>query len=157
MRFSSYALPALAANLAAALPKPQDFDFSMILAAPDPTFTQATGVTAQTITIDPEALIASATADVSSVSVDASDVLSSTAVAHKRAAATICVSQPAGATSAPTYAANADNAANFRANNYYSSVASAAPTPSGYSQSFLNKQASNNAYVALRNLLHSQY
>lgn len=150
MRFSSYALPALAANLAAALPRPQDFDFSIIDAAPDPTFTQATGVTAQTITIDPQALIASATAAISSVSVDAGDVLSSTAVAQaKRAAATTCVPQPAGATSAPTYAAADDNAANFLANTYYSSVASAAPTPSGYSQSFLNKQASNNAYVSV--------
>jgi len=149
MRFSSYALPALAANLAAALPRPQDFDFSIIDAAPDPTFTQEVGVTAQTITVDPQALVASATAAISSVSVDAGDVLSSTAVAHKRAAATTCVPQPAGATSAPTYAAADDNAANFLANTYYSSVASAAPTPSGYSQSFLNKQASNNAYVSV--------
>lgn len=149
MRFSSYALPALAANLAAALPRPQDIDFDLVLAAPDPTFTQEVGVTAQTITIDPQALIASATAAISSVSVDAGDVLSSTAVAQAKraAAATTCVPQPAGATSAPTYAAADDNAANFLANTYYASVASAAPTPSGYSQSFLNKQASNNAYV----------
>ncbi|KAI4849254.1 hypothetical protein E4T44_03458 [Aureobasidium sp. EXF-8845] len=145
MRFSSYALPALAANLAAALPRPQDFDFSLIDAAPDPTFTEAVGATAQTITVDPQALIASATAAISSVSVDAGDILSSTAIAHKRAATT-CVPQPAGATSAPTYAADADNAANFLANTYYSSVASAAPTPSGYSQAFLNQQASNNAF-----------
>jgi hypothetical protein len=147
MRFSSYALPALAANLVAALPRPQDIDFDLVLAAPDPTFTQAVGVTAQTITVDPQALIASATAAISSVSVDASDVLSSTAVAQAKRAAATCVSQPAGATSAPTYApgADTDNAANFLANTYYSSVASAAPTPSGYSQAFLNKQASNNA------------
>jgi hypothetical protein len=46
MRFSSYALPALAANLVAALPRPQDIDFDLVLAAPDPTFTQAVGVTA---------------------------------------------------------------------------------------------------------------
>jgi hypothetical protein len=157
MRFSSYALPALAANLVAALPKPQDIDFDMVIAAPDPTYTQATGVTAQTITIDPQALLASATADISSVSVDASDVLSSTAVAHKRAAATTCASQPAGATSAPTYAVNADNAANFLANNYYSSVASAAPTPSTYALAFKNKQASNNAYVVLQSLSNLQY
>jgi hypothetical protein len=139
------------------LPRPQDIDFDMVLAAPDPTYTQDVGVTAQTITIDPEALIASATAAVSSVSVDASDVLSSTAVAHKRAAATICPSQPAGATSAPTYAANADSAVNFRANNYYSSVASAAPTPSTYALAFKNKQASNNAYVVLQSLSNLQH
>ncbi len=79
-----------------------DIDYDLVLAAPDPTFTEAVRVTAQTITVDPQALIASATAAISSVSVDADDVLSSTAVSHKRAAATTCVSQPAGATSAPT-------------------------------------------------------
>jgi hypothetical protein len=151
MRFSSYALPALAVNLAAALPRPQDLDFDLIDAAPDPTFTQAVGATAQTITIDPNALLASATAGVSSVVVDAGDVLSSTAVAHeKRAATTVtCAPQPAGATSAPTYAAGADNVANFNANTYYGSIASKAPIPTGYSRAFLNKQASSNAYVTI--------
>ncbi|KAI4850355.1 hypothetical protein E4T44_02799 [Aureobasidium sp. EXF-8845] len=148
MRFSSYALPVLAANLVAALPRPQDLDFDLIDAAPDPTFTEAVGATAQTITIDPNALLASATADISSVSVDAGDVLSSTAIAHKRAAAATpvtCAPQPAGATSAPTYAVGADNVANFNANTYYGSIASKAPIPTGYSQAFLNKQASSNA------------
>jgi hypothetical protein len=155
MRFSSYALPALAANLVAALPRPQDLDFDLIDAAPDPTFTEAVGATAQTITIDPNALLASATADISSVSVDAGDVLLSTAVAHKRAAAATttttvtCAPQPAGATSAPTYAVGADNFANFNANTYYGSIASKAPIPTGYSRSFLNKQASSNAYVTI--------
>jgi hypothetical protein len=55
------------------------------------------------------------------------------------------VPQPSGATSAPTYAAGTDNAANFLANNYYASVASAAPTPTGYNMAFVNQQASNNA------------
>jgi hypothetical protein len=150
MRFSSYALPALAANLVAGLPRPQDLDFDLIDAAPDPTFTQAVGATAQTVTIDPNALLASATADISSVAVDAGDVLSSTAVAHKRAAAAVtCAPQPAGATSAPTYAVGADNVANFKANTYYGSIASKAPVPTGYSQAFLNKQASSNAYVTI--------
>jgi len=151
MRFSSYALPALAANLAAAMPRPQDIDLDMVLAAPDPTYSEATGATAQTITVDPEALIASATAAVSSVSVEISDVLSETAIVSKRAAATAtpttCAQQPAGAKSAPTYApgADTDNLSAFRANTYYSSVAAAAPTPSGYTQSFKAQTASNNA------------
>ncbi|KAI5212560.1 hypothetical protein E4T38_00598 [Aureobasidium subglaciale] len=149
MRFSSYALPALAAHLAAALPRPQDIDLDMVLAAPDPTYSQDIGATAQTITVDPQALIASATAAVSSVSVAVSDVLSQTAVVNsKRAAAspTTCASQPAGASSAPTYAADVDNVSNFRANTYYSSVAAAAPTPTGYTQSFQAQTASNNAF-----------
>ena len=149
MRFSSYALPALAANLAAAMPRPQDIDLDMVLAAPDPTYSEAVGATAQTITVDPEALIASATAAVSSVSVEVSDVLSQTAIATnaKRAVATTCAQQPAGASSAPTYApgADTDNVSAFRANTYYSSVAAAAPTPSGYTQSFKAQTASNNA------------
>jgi hypothetical protein len=151
MRFSSYALPALAANLVAALPRPQELDFDLIDAAPDPTFTEAVGATAQTITIDPKALLASATADISSVSVDAGDILSSTAVVYKRAAATpaTCAPQAAGATSAPTYAADIDNVSNFNANTYYGSIASKAPIPTGYSQAFLNKQASSNAYVTI--------
>ncbi|KEQ68238.1 hypothetical protein M436DRAFT_25539, partial [Aureobasidium namibiae CBS 147.97] len=148
MRFSSYALPALAANLAAAMPKPQDIDLDMVLAAPDPTYSEATGVTAQTVTVNPEALIASATAVISSVSVEVSDVLSQTAIATnaKRAAATTCAPQPSGATSAPTYAPANDNVSNFKANTYYSSVAAAAPTPSGYTQAFQAQAASNNAF-----------
>lgn len=148
MRFSSYALPALAANLAAAMPRPQDIDLDMVLAAPDPTFSEAFGVAAQTVTYDTASLIAEATAAVSSVSVEVSDVLSQTAIATnaKRAAATICAPQPTGATSAPTYASDVDNAANFLANTYYASVASAAPTPSGYTQAFVAQKASNNAF-----------
>lgn len=145
MRFSSYALPALAANLVAALPTPQEIDLDMVLAAPDPTYTEAVGVTAQTITFNSAAIVAEATATISSVSVDAGDVLSSTAVAHDKRAAATCVRQPTGASSAPTYAADQDDAGTFAANTYYASVASAAPTPTGYTQSFLNKQASNNA------------
>ncbi|KAG9944908.1 hypothetical protein KCU85_g7589, partial [Aureobasidium melanogenum] len=148
MRFSSYAIPVLAANLAAAMPRPQNIDLDMVIDTPDPTYTQAVGVAAQTVTYDTASLIAAATSAVSSVSVEISDVLSQTAVATnaKRAAPTTCAPQPSGATSAPTYAANADNAANFLANTYYASVASAAPTPSGYSQAFVAQQASNNAF-----------
>jgi hypothetical protein len=100
MRFSSQALPALvlAADLVAALPKPQEIDFSMVLAAPDPTYTEAIGVTAQTINVDPISLIAEVTAAISSVSIDASNVLYATAVAQsKRNVAPIatCQQQPA--------------------------------------------------------------
>ncbi|KAG9695770.1 hypothetical protein KCU95_g4208, partial [Aureobasidium melanogenum] len=146
MRFSSYALPALAANMVAALPRPQDIDLDMVVDTPDPTYTEAVGVAAQTVTYDTASLIAAATSAVSSVSVEISDVLSQTAVVSKRAAATTCAPQPSGATSAPTYAANADNVDNFLANTYYASVASAAPTPSGYTQAFVAQQASNNAF-----------
>ncbi|KAG9959038.1 hypothetical protein KCU61_g7845, partial [Aureobasidium melanogenum] len=149
MRFSSYALPALAANLAAALPaaQPQEIDLSMVLDTPDPTFSQAVGVAAQTVTYDAASLIAVASAAASSVSIAVSDVLSQTAVISKRAAtATTCVPQLTGASSAPTYSAGADNAANFLADTYYASVASAAPIPTGYNQAFTDQQASCNAF-----------
>ncbi|KAI4746529.1 hypothetical protein E4T50_03130 [Aureobasidium sp. EXF-12298] len=146
MRFSSYALPALAANLVAAMPRPQDIDLDMVIDTPDPTYSEQVGVAAQTVTYDTASLIAAATSAVSSVSVEISDVLSQTAVVSKRAATTTCAPQPSGATSAPTYAAGSDNAANFLANTYYASVASAAPTPSGYTQAFVAQQASNNAF-----------
>ncbi|KAI5195519.1 hypothetical protein AUEXF2481DRAFT_8237 [Aureobasidium subglaciale EXF-2481] len=150
MRFLSYALPALAANLAAALPRPQDIDLDMVLAAPDPTFTQDPTATAQIVAIDTAAVVAEATAAVSSVSIEISDVLSATAVVSnlKRAAATTCAPQPAGATSAPTYAPgpDTDNASAFLANPYYASVASVAAAPSGYTRSFVAQQGSNNAF-----------
>ncbi|THW66062.1 hypothetical protein D6D20_01557 [Aureobasidium pullulans] len=147
MRLSSFALPALAANLVAALPAPQEIDFDMVLAAPDPTYSEAVGVTAQTITYNSAAMVAEATASISSVSVDASDVLSATAVvqAKRAAASNVCQAQAAGATSAPTY--SPDSAAQFAKESYFPSVASAsAAAPSGYTQAFVNMQASSSAF-----------
>ncbi|KAI5204516.1 hypothetical protein E4T39_03608 [Aureobasidium subglaciale] len=145
MRFSSYAPLALAANLAAAMPRPQEIDFDVVMAAPDPTFTEAVGVTAQSITINTDALIASATAAISSVAVDITDVLSATAIVQAKRAAATCVTQAPGATSVPDF--SGDTAAQFLAENYFSSVASAnAAAPSGYTQAFVNKQAANNAF-----------
>ncbi|KAI5245644.1 hypothetical protein E4T42_06702 [Aureobasidium subglaciale] len=145
MRFSSYAPLALAANLAAAMPRPQEIDFDIVFAAPDPTFTEAVGVTAQSITINTEALIASATAAISSVAVDINDVLSATAVVQAKRAAATCVKQAPGATSVPDF--SGDTAAQFLAEPYFASVASAnAAAPTGYTQAFINKQASNNAF-----------
>ncbi|THX10655.1 hypothetical protein D6D13_05246 [Aureobasidium pullulans] len=148
MRLSSFALPALAANLAAALPAPQEIDFDMILAAPDPTYSEAVGVTAQTITYNSAAIVAEATASISSVSVDANDVLSATAVvqAKRAAASNICQAQAAGATSVPTY--SPDSPAQFAKESYFPSVASAsAAAPSGYTQAFVNMQASSSAHA----------
>ncbi|KAI5239551.1 hypothetical protein E4T47_09330 [Aureobasidium subglaciale] len=146
MRFSSYALPALAANLVAALPAPQEIDLDMVLAIPDPTYSEAVGVTAQTITYDTASIIAQATASISAVVADSGDVLSSTAVAHeKRAAApTTCAAQPSGANSVPAY--SPDTAGVFADNAYFPSIASAAPSIPGYTQAFANKQASSNAF-----------
>jgi len=149
MYFFTYLLPVLAANLVAALPAPapQEIDLSMVLDTPDPTFSQAVGLAAQTVTYDTAALMTSATAAISSVSVEISDVLSQTAVVAKRAAASsTCSSQPAGATSAPLYPdSNTDTVSNFLANSYYASIAAAAPVPANYTQAFVAQQASSAA------------
>ncbi|KAI4766424.1 hypothetical protein E4T52_00888 [Aureobasidium sp. EXF-3400] len=84
MRFSSYALPALAANLVAALPAPQDIDLDMVEAAPDPTYTQTLGLTAQIVTYDTTAILAEATAAATVTSVAVDDVLDGTAIVSKR-------------------------------------------------------------------------
>ncbi|KAI5247013.1 hypothetical protein E4T42_06178 [Aureobasidium subglaciale] len=84
MRFSSYALPALAANLVAALPAPQEIDLDMVVAAPDPTYTQVLDATAQVVTYDTTAILAEATAAASSVEIAVTDVLQGTAIVSKR-------------------------------------------------------------------------
>ncbi|KAG9661792.1 hypothetical protein KCU64_g2351, partial [Aureobasidium melanogenum] len=70
MRFS-LTFPALAANMAAVLaaPQPQDLNINMIVAAPDPTYSEAVGVTAQVVTLDSTAIAAQATSAVSSASI----------------------------------------------------------------------------------------
>lgn len=146
MRFSLATVPALAA-LAAALPAPapQEIDLDAVIAAPDPTYSEAVGVTAQVITLDATAIAAQVTSAVSSVSVDVSDVLSGTAIAKRdNAKRTACAPQPTGVAA---YAVGSpDTASAFAAAASFSSIASAASTPSGYSNTFVNLNASNSAY-----------
>lgn len=143
MRFSSFALPALAANLVAALP--QDIDLDMVAAAADPTYTEAVGATAQVVTYNTAAAVAAATS-ASSVSVEVTDVLSATAVVQAKAkrSAAACAVQPSVANNAPTY--SPDSAAQFAMETSFGAVASAAPTPSGYTRAFVNQQGSSQAY-----------
>jgi hypothetical protein len=159
MRFSSYALPALAANLVAALPAPQDIDLDMVIAAPDPTYTETLGLTAQVVTYDTTAIAAAATAAASSVAIDVTDVLDGTAIVSKRAEATPTAAhndkrelgaRGAACTALPTgvaaYALSADTASDFRANASFASIASNAPVPSGYISTVVNAGGANSAY-----------
>jgi hypothetical protein len=173
MRFSSYALPALAANLVAALPAPQDIDIDMVEAAPDPTYTQTLGLTAQIVTYDTTAILAEATAAATVVSVAVSDVLEGTAIVSKRdeapsssydvnaamwvdatptptandkrdiVARAACTALPTGIAS---YALSADTASDFRANGSWASIASQAPVPSGYVNTVVNAAGANSGY-----------
>ncbi|KAF7940205.1 uncharacterized protein EAE98_000332 [Botrytis deweyae] len=123
-----------------ATPVPQDIDFAMVEAAPDPVTTgPPVGVTAQSIAYDASTAIIAATQAVASQSVANSDAANAPKV--KR---TACQAQPAGATGAPAYAS--DSPSGFLANLGFSDAASAASTPAGYTQSFQNLKASNNAY-----------
>lgn len=138
---STFMLAALAALVAAA-PHPQDIDFSMVLAAPNPTYSEAIGVSAQVVTYNAATILAAATATIADVSVVETDVAKRDAMldVEKRAA---CDPQPAGATGAPTQ--TTDTAPAFASNTAFASIASAAPTPAGYSNTFTNLNASNNA------------
>ena len=160
MRFSSYALPALAANLAAALPRPQDIDLDMVEAAPDPTYTQTLGLTAQVVTYDTTAILAEATAAATVTSVAVDDVLDGTAIVSKRDATPTpttndkrdidIVARGAACTALPTgiasYALSADTASDFRANGSWASMASQAPVPSGYVNTVVNAGGANSGY-----------
>ncbi|KAF7927880.1 hypothetical protein BELL_0177g00210 [Botrytis elliptica] len=126
-----------------ATPVPQDIDFAMVEAAPDPVTTgPPVGVTAQSIAYDASTAIIAATQAVASQSVANSDAANAPKV--KR---TACQAQPAGATGAPAYAS--DSPSGFLANLGFSDAASAASTPAGYTQSFQNLKASNNCVVPM--------
>jgi hypothetical protein len=122
------------AGCALAAPRPQDIDFALADAIPNPTY----ATTQSVVTYDASAILQSAMPQITSL--DATDALT-TGVARrvKRAA---CASQPSGAGPVPS----PDSALAFGSYSSFSSMASSAPVPSGYSQTFQNLQASNNAY-----------
>lgn len=123
------------AGIAAANPLPQELDFSVIdNAAPIPSVTiPVVDISATTVSVD----IAAATSSIAAA-VEASAVEEKRAI-KKRGS---CATQAAGAGPLTT----PDTAPAFLANPVYASIASAAPVPTGYTQSFVNLQGSNNAY-----------
>lgn len=132
----------LLGSIVAASPLPQDIDFDMVDAAPQPTFTEAVGVASEVVTYDTRSIFAQAT-QVSSVTVDVDNAARTDSPDHndglqKR---TACAPQPTGASGAPTY--SPDNASAFASATTFGAVASAAPVPTGYSQAFTNMNASN--------------
>lgn len=152
MRYS-VAVPAFAA-LAAALPAPQLIDLDMVIAQPDISYT----TTASSVTYDVTSIAAQATDDITSVSVDISAIATQTplAVIEKRGA---CAAQPTGVTGiyGPPASPTDDTVAAFAANAAFAAAASSAPIPSGYSNTFTNLNASNNAYGYMGYTLLSSY
>ncbi|KAI4738587.1 hypothetical protein E4T50_10971 [Aureobasidium sp. EXF-12298] len=130
------------AALAVAMPaaRPQEIDINLVLNAPEPvTYDPAVGATAQVVSYDYTSLVAQATAPATSVT---SDVAATATAIEKRGAA--CTSLAPGASGAPTY--SPDTPAAFASNSDFASVALNAPVPTGYTQTFSNVNASNNAY-----------
>lgn len=149
---TTLAIQAFAA-IAAAMPAahPQDIDFDMVIAVPNPSYTTVVGATAQAVTYDITSIVAQATAAVSSVSDNTSDVTDTTAVVKRnieRRSATACAPQPSGATGAPTV--TTDTPAAFTANAAFSSLAVNAATPSGYTNQFTNLNGSNKSVSSLK-------
>jgi hypothetical protein len=144
----NFALPALAA--VAAMAAPQLMDLDMVIAAPDPTYTIALDATAQVVTVNTAALIASASAAASSISIAISDALSASGKAKRDAS---CTSLPTGIAKYAMVSPS-DNAAAFRANPTFSSIAVSAPTPSGYLNTATNAGGANDAfgYLGFSNL-----
>lgn len=132
MRVSVAFLPALAAVASASpLVARQDIDFELVDSAPDPpTASIPIGATAQAVTYNLAKATASATA--SPLPVEKRNLNARNA----------CDPQPTGSGPVPV----PDTASAFLAYASFSSLASAAPTPSGYVNTFTNLQGSSGAY-----------
>lgn len=146
-RMRSFIVASALAGLAFASPVPQDIDFELAYALPDPSYAtslldQGT-VTATTVTYDTSSILETAMPQItSSVPITATtvDVATYTGDANaKKVKRTACATQPLGAGPTPA----TDSAAAFLADEDFSSIANAAPVPSGYTQMFQNLQASN--------------
>lgn len=129
------------AAIAAAKPMayPQMLDLDAILAQGPPA-SASIATTAGVITVDPTSLASAAASAVTASPLP--QTLLTTAVDNKKRQATACAPQPTGAGPVPS----PDTASAFLADASISSIASAAPTPSGFQQSFVNLHAENNAY-----------
>ncbi|KAF4549282.1 Hypothetical protein D9617_22g066270 [Elsinoe fawcettii] len=114
---------------------PQDIEFDLVQALPNPSSSVATGVTEQIVTYDPTAILSEAEPQITA------DIKESAVPLEKRKA---CDPQPTGAKYAPTVSTDTPTA--FTNNAAFSSLAVNAPVPTGYIQRFTNLKASNNAY-----------
>ncbi|KAK6003873.1 hypothetical protein QM012_008723 [Aureobasidium pullulans] len=139
MRCSALALPAIVANLVAALPRPQEIDLDMVIAAPAPTYTVIPGSSAQIVTYDTSSILAAVTAAASSVSIAVTNVATATSVANVKRSA--CDPQATG-----VYTYQTDSPSAFSADPRWASLASNAPVPTGYVQTQTNANGANIAY-----------
>lgn len=147
--FSSLILSATAI-LAITSASAQSLDLSLLGSISTPAnVTVPSNLTSQLVDYDVDAATDAAAEDplAAPATVNLADTVttivnSTTPVQNSKRAATSCVAQPLG--SGP--AVSPDTASAFLANAAFAKSASAAPTPSGYIQSFKNLKASNNAF-----------
>jgi len=156
--FAKTAVLAGFAAVAAAKPLayPQQLDLAALIAQSPP----ASAVIASTpgvITVDPTKLASAAFASITASPLPQTLVTSGAAALDKRApktaetvststsSADACATRPALPSGAGPMA-TPDTASGFLAFGAFSSSASAAPTPSGYTNAFTNLQAENSAY-----------
>jgi hypothetical protein len=128
-------------GLVAALPSPQDIDFDLAYALPNPTYTEAVGVTAQTVVYNPSTVYAAAAAQVTQSVTDSAAAVAATDATSVEKRAAACALQPVGYGPVPS----PDTVSAFLALPAFSEAAVAASALSGYVQQFSNLQASNNA------------
>jgi hypothetical protein len=116
----------------------QDIDWDAVEILPTPSYSIDIKATAQTVSYTTSALLASVSAAVTGTTQKCSVVV----VKKRDDDEDYCKPQPSGNGPIPT----PDTAAAFLSYAGFSATASAAPVPSGYTNSFTNLQASNNAY-----------
>lgn len=124
----------LLAGVAYAAPRPQDIDFQLAAEIPNPTYT----TTLSQVTYDATKILEAAMPQIT-----ASEIEEHAAEKVKRAA---CQAQPTGFGPIPT----PDSPSAFLSLADFPAAASAAPVPSGYSQSFQNLQAANKYVIVVQ-------
>jgi hypothetical protein len=135
----SFILASAIAALVAAAPAPQDIDFDLAYALPNPTFTEALGVTAQVVTYNPTTILSAAASQITASNTNTAVVATSDAPSNQKRAA--CAALPAGFGPTPSI----DSPSAFSTYGAFADAANAAFPPSGYVQQFVNLKGSNNA------------
>lgn len=129
-------------GLTAAAPRPQNIEFSLAYALPNPSYSEAVGATAQVVTYNPTTVYSAAVAQITSTVSDVSGADAATTDAPVKRQATSCAPQPTGYGPVPS----PDSPSAFVSFSSFAAAASAAPTPSGYTLEFENLSGSSNAY-----------
>lgn len=143
MRFAHFTFIALTVAGANAAPHPQQIDFEALSPIVQPAQSVPAGITAQAITYNPAAAAASAAAAVSQApAIHGSDSKSKRSLNQPKAKYGDCSVQPASVYTGPVPANDRNSFLEYQP---FADAANSASTPAGYTRSFVNLKASNNA------------